>query len=187
MQNDIYKIFRYVAVVLLALTASCGDDIDIPEGEGPEDGVLTFTITIPDAEKVVTRAGEDTSDEREIKDLSVLLYDSDGNLLQAEKNMNFSQPSGDDNSTTVRISLNDAARKAALDNVNATLYIIANAQDLLNHETIETVSGLTGITENCALPRSKGFMMSGRYTGTLSSIDLLTKNIILYRLSLIHI
>ena len=80
MQNDIYKIFRYVAVVLLALTASCGDDIDIPEGEGPEDGVLTFTITIPDAEKVVTRAGEDTSDEREIKDLSVLLYDADGNL-----------------------------------------------------------------------------------------------------------
>lgn len=181
MQNDIYKIFRYVAVVLLALTASCGDDIDIPEGEGPEDGVLTFTITIPDAEKVVTRAGEDTSDEREIKDLSVLLYDADGNLLQAEKNMDFSQPSGDDNSTTVRVSLNDAARKAALDNVNATLYIIANAQDLLNHETIETVSGLTGITENCALPRSKGFMMSGRYTGPLSSIDLLTKNIILYR------
>lgn len=182
MKMNIFKIFNLLMLAFLSMTMSCIDDIDVP-GSSIDDGMLTFTITIPGPVKVETRAEkDDTPDERKINHLSLFIYDNNGQLVQGVRDIEFTKPEKDnDATTTVTVALNDYARELSSNNGDVTLYLIANAESLFTDDNIKTVSGLKSIVTDSSLPREEGFLMSGKYQGKLSSVNLLTQNIILYR------
>lgn len=171
-----------ILVAALSFATSCSDDIDVP-GTSIDDGILTFTITIPGPDKVETRAEkDDTPDERKINHLSLFIYDNNGQLVQGVRDIEFTKPEKDDDATTtVTVTLNAGARELSSNNSDVTLYLIANAESLFTDDNTKTVSGLKSIVTDSSLPREEGFLMSGKYQGKLSSVNLLTQNIILYR------
>lgn len=166
-------------IAALAL-AACSDDEKYTVEPVDDDGTITFTISIPEPEKVVSRAEkEDTPDERKINDLSVLIYDNSGDLLQSEVGVaDFTAPSGENSLTRITVTLNDEAKAFSGD---ATIYIIANAGHLLTNDNTATIAALKAVTTDATLPSEKGFLMSGNVKSSLNSAALLTNNIILYR------
>ena len=175
------RFFTYIFTILLL--AACSDDEKYTVEPMGDDDTITFSISIPEPEKVVSRAEKpDEADERKINDLSVLIYKADGSLLQSELNIKakdfISGPTGDNSTTKITVKLNDDA-KAHRDNV--TVYIIANAGALLNDTTTATVTALRGVTTNVTLPATDGFIMSGIVTDKLTSASLLTNKVTLYR------
>ena len=175
------RFFTYIFTILLL--AACSDDEKYTVEPMGDDDTITFSISIPEPEKVVSRAEKpDEADERAINDLSVLIYKADGALLQSELNIkakNFiSGPIGDNSTTKITVKLNDAA-KAHRDNV--TVYIIANAGAILDDTNTATVTDLRAVTTSATLPASGGFVMSGIVTGKLTSASLLTNSVTLYR------
>lgn len=174
----IKRLFTYM-IAALAL-AACSDDEKYAVEPVDDDGTITFTISIPEQEKVVSRAEkEDTSDERKINDLSVLIYDNSGNLLQSEIGVaDFTDPSGENSLTRITVTLSDEAKAFSGD---ATIYIIANAGHLLTNNNTATIAALKAVTTDATLPSEKGFLMSGNVKSSLNSASLLTNKIILYR------
>ena len=145
-----------------------------------DDDTITFSISIPEPEKVVSRSEkEDEVDERKINDLSVLIYKADGSLLQSLLNVtDFTTPTGDNSTTKITVKLDNDA-KAYRDNV--TVYIIANAGALLDATNTATVTDLRALTTSATLPASGGFVMSGKVKSKLTSASLLTNKMTLYR------
>lgn len=175
--NIIKRLFTYM-IAALAL-AACSDDEKYTVEPVDDDGTITFTISIPEQEKVVSRAGEDTADERKINDLSVLIYDTSGDLLQSKVGVtDFTTPSGENSYTRITVTLSDKAKAFSDD---ATIYIIANAGHLLNEGNTATVTALEAVTTDATLPSDEGFIMTGKVESSLNSAALLTNNIILYR------
>lgn len=165
------------------MLAACSDDEKYTVEPMGDDDTITFSISIPEPEKVVSRAEKpDVDTERAINDLSVLIYKADGSLLQSELNIKakdfISGPTGDNSTTKITVTLNDDA-KAHRDNV--TVYIIANAGAILNATNTASLSALRGVTTNATLPATGGFIMSGIVTGKLTSAELLTTPVTLYR------
>ncbi len=177
----IKRFFTYIFTILLL--AACSDDEKYTVEPMGDDDTITFSISIPEPEKVVSRSEkEDEADERAINDLSVLIYKADGSLLQSELNIKakdfISGPIGDNSTTKITVKLNDAA-KAHRDNV--TVYIIANAGAILDDTNTATVTDLRAVTTSATLPATDGFIMSGIVTGKLTSASLLTNSVTLYR------
>ena len=177
----IKRFFTYIFTILLL--AACSDDEKYTVEPMGDDDTITFSISIPEPEKVVSRAEKpDEADERAINDLSVLIYKADGSLLQSELNIKakdfISGPTGDNSTTKITVKLNDAA-KAHRDNV--TVYIIANAGAILDDTNTATVTNLRAVTTSATLPATDGFIMSGIVTGKLTSASLLTNSVTLYR------
>lgn len=172
------RFFTYIFTILLL--AACSDDEKYTVEPMGDDDTITFSISIPEPEKVVSRSEkEDEADERAINDLSVLIYKADGALLQSVLNVtDFTTPTGDNSTTKITVTLNDGA-KTHRDNV--TVYIIANAGALLDDTNTATVTALRAVTTSATLPASGGFVMSGIVTGKLTSASLLTNNVTLYR------
>ena len=171
----------FIFLFSLLVLASCSDDekYSVEPVDG-DDGTITFTISIPEQEKVVSRAEKaDTPDERKINDLSVLIYNADGNLIQSELGSTaYSVPSGDNSETRITVTLNSDAKSYTGE---ATIYIIANAKSLLNAGNTATTSLLRGVTSSATVPASSGFLMSGKVTSRLNSAGLLVNAVILYR------
>lgn len=166
-------------IACLALAACSDDEKYVVEPAG-DDSTITFSISIPDPEKVVSRAGEDTPFERELKDLSVMIYDAKGTLLQKEIGVkDFTTPAGDNNNKTrVTVMLNDKAKGYQ---GSATTYIVANAGHLLTDDNTATTDGLKSVTTTATLPAAKGFLMSGKVESKLNSASLLTTPVTLIR------
>lgn len=174
----IKRLFTYM-IAALAL-AACSDDEKYTVEPVDDDGTITFTISIPEQEKVVSRAEkEDTSDERKINDLSVLIYDNSGDLLQSKIGVtDFTVPSGENSYTRITVTLSDEAKSFSGD---ATIYIIANAGHLLTADNTSTVTALKAVTTGATLPSDEGFIMTGKVKSSLNSASLLTDKIILIR------
>ena len=166
---------RLIYIFSILLLAACSDDEKYTVEPMGDDDTITFSISIPEPEKVVSRAEKpDEPDERKINDLSVLIYKADGSLLQSVLNVtDFTTPTGDNSTTKITVTLNDDA-KAHRDNV--TVYIIANAGALLETDSISTTDKLKAITYTTG-----DFVMSGKTESKLTSADLLTKPVTLYR------
>lgn len=163
------------------MLAACSDDEKYTVEPMGDDDTITFSISIPEPEKVVSRSEKpDEDDERKINDLSVLIYNADGSLLQSVLNVTdfTNNDTNKDSFTKITVKLNDDA-KAHRDNV--TVYIIANAGALLDDTNTTTVTALRGVTTNDPLPATDGFIMSGIVTGKLTSASLLTNKVTLYR------
>ena len=173
------RFFTYIFTILLL--AACSDDEKYTVEPMGDDDTITFSISIPEPEKVVSRAEKpDEPDERKINDLSVLIYKADGSLLQSVLNVTdfTNNDTNKDSFTKITVKLNDDA-KAHRDNV--TVYIIANAGALLDDTNTTTVTALRGVTTKAPLPATDGFIMSGIVTGKLTSASLLTNKVTLYR------
>lgn len=165
-------------IACLALAACSDDEKYVVEPAG-DDSTITFSISIPDPEKVVSRAGEDTAFERELNNLSVMIYDAKGTLLQKEIGVkDFTTPAGDNNKTRVTVMLNDKAKSYQ---GSATTYIVANAGHLLNDDNTATTDLLKGVTTTATLPAAEGFLMSGKVESKLNSASLLTTPVTLIR------
>ena len=162
------------------MLAACSDDEKYTVEPMGDDDTITFSISIPEPEKVVSRSEkEDEVDERKINDLSVLIYKADGSLLQSLLNVtDFTTPTGDNSTTKITVKLDNDA-KAYRDNV--TVYIIANAGALLDATNTATVTDLRALTTSATLPASGGFVMSGKVKSKLTSASLLTNKMTLYR------
>ena len=178
----IKRFFTYIFTILLL--AACSDDEKYTVEPMGDDDTITFSISIPEPEKVVSRSEkEDEADERKINDLSVLIYKADGSLLQSELNIKakdfISGPTGDNSTTKITVKLNDDAKAYTADDAN--IYIIANAGALLDDTNTATVTLLRGVTTNVTLPATDGFIMSGIVTDKLTSASLLTNSVTLYR------
>ena len=175
--NSIKRLITYT-IACLALAACSDDEKYVVEPAG-DDSTITFSISIPDPEKVVSRAGEDTAFERELKDLSVMIYDADGTLLQKEIGVtDFTAPAGDNNKTRVTVILSDEAKGYQ---GSATTYIVANAGHLLTDDNTATTDLLKGVTTTATLPAAEGFLMSGKVESKLNSASLLTTPVTLIR------
>lgn len=177
----IKRFFTYIFTILLL--AACSDDEKYTVEPIGDDDTITFSISIPEPEKVVSRAEKpDEADERAINDLSVLIYKADGALLQSELNIKakdfISGPTGDNSTTKITVTLNDDAKAYSGE---ATVYIIANAGALLDATNTATVTNLRAVTTSATLPATDGFIMSGIVTGKLTSASLLTNSVTLYR------
>ena len=177
----IKRFFTYIFTILLL--AACSDDEKYTVEPMGDDDTITFSISIPEPEKVVSRAEKpDVDTERAINDLSVLIYKADGALLQSELDIKakdfISGPTGDNSTTKITVKLNDDA-KANRDNV--TVYIIANAGAILDDTNTTSVTALRDVTTNVTLPATDGFIMSGIVTDKLTSASLLTNKVTLYR------
>lgn len=169
-------------IALLALTG-CSDDDKYSVDPLTDDATITFSISIPESQKVVSRAEkDDVDDERAINDLSVLIYDADGNRLQSKLDIKpkdfISGPSGDNSTTKITVTLSDDAKAYSGD---ADIYIIANAGDILTADNSATRKELGEITSLATLPADGGFIMSGKVTGSLTSASLLTNQVTLIR------
>lgn len=164
-------------IACLALAACSDDEKYVVEPAG-DDSTITFSISIPDPEKVVSRAGEDTAFERDLKNLSVMIYDAGGELLQKEIGVKDFTPAGDNNKTRVTVMLNDKAKGYQ---GSATTYIVANAGHLLTDANTATTDLLKGVTTTATLPAAKGFLMSGKVESKLNSASLLTTPVTLTR------
>lgn len=173
----IKRLFTYM-IAALAL-AACSDDEKYTVEPVDDDGTITFTISIPEQEKVVSRAGEDTEGERKINDLSVLIYDNSGDLLQSKVGAtDFTAPSGENSYTRITVTLDD---KAKAFREKTTIYIIANAGHLLTDDNTATIAALKAVTTDATLPSDEGFIMTGKVESSLNSASLLTNKIILIR------
>lgn len=174
--NSIKRLITYT-IACLALAACSDDEKYVVEPAG-DDSTITFSISIPDPEKVVSRAGEDTAFERKLNDLSVMIYDADGTLLQKEIGVKDFTPAGDNNKTRVTVMLNDKAKGYQ---GSATTYIVANAGHLLTDANTATTDLLKGVTTTATLPAAEGFLMSGKVESKLNSASLLTTPVTLIR------
>ena len=177
----IKRFFTYIFTILLL--AACSDDEKYTVEPMGDDDTITFSISIPEPEKVVSRSEkEDEADERAINDLSVLIYKADGSLLQSELNIKakdfISGPTGDNSTTKITVKLDNDAKAYSGE---ATVYIIANAGALLDATNTATVTNLRAVTTSATLPATDGFIMSGIVTGKLTSASLLTNKVTLYR------
>lgn len=177
----IKRFFTYIFTILLL--AACSDDEKYTVEPMGDDDTITFSISIPEPEKVVSRSEkEDEADERKINDLSVLIYKADGSLLQSELNIKakdfISGPTGDNSTTKITVKLDNDAKAYSGE---ATVYIIANAGALLDATNTATVTNLRAVTTSATLPATDGFIMSGIVTGKLTSASLLTNKVTLYR------
>ena len=177
----IKRFFTYIFTILLL--AACSDDEKYTVEPMGDDDTITFSISIPEPEKVVSRAEKpDEPDERAINDLSVLIYKADGALLQSELNIKaqdfISGPTGDNSTTKITVKLDNDAKAYSGE---ATVYIIANAGALLDATNTATVTNLRAVTTSATLPATDGFIMSGIVTGKLTSASLLTNSVTLYR------
>ena len=164
-------------IACLALAACSDDEKYVVEPAG-DDSTITFSISIPDPEKVVSRAGEETDLERKLNNLSVMIYDADGTLLQKEIGVKDFTPAGDNNKTRVTVMLNDKAKGYQ---GSATTYIVANAGHLLTDANTATTDLLKGVTTTATLPAAEGFLMSGKVESKLNSASLLTTPVTLIR------
>ena len=169
---------RLIYIFTILLLAACSDDEKYTVEPMGDDDTITFSISIPEPEKVVSRAEKpDEPDERKINDLSVLIYKADGALLQSELDIKakdfISGPTGDNSTTKITVKLNDDA-KANRDNV--TVYIIANAGAILETSDISTTDKLKKVTYTTG-----SFVMSGKTKSKLTSASLLTNKVTLYR------
>ena len=170
-------------ITLLALTG-CSDDDKYSVDPLTDDATITFSISIPEPQKVVSRAENDdvAVAERAINDLSVLIYDAAGNRLQSKLDIKpkdfISGPSGDNSTTKITVTLSDDAKAYTGD---ADIYIIANAGDILTADNSATRKELGEITSSATLPADGGFIMSGKVTGSLTSASLLTNQVTLIR------
>ena len=178
---NITKRLTYIFTILLL--AACSDDEKYTVEPIGDDDTITFSISIPEPEKVVSRAEKpDEPDERAINDLSVLIYKADGALLQSELNIKakdfISGPIGDNSTTKITVKLDNDAKAYSGE---ATVYIIANAGALLDATNTATVTNLRAVTTSATLPATDGFIMSGIVTGKLTSASLLTNSVTLYR------
>ena len=176
------RFFTYIFTIFtILLLAACSDDEKYTVEPMGDDDTITFSISIPEPEKVVSRSEKpDVDTERAINDLSVLIYNADGSLLQSVLNVTdfTNNDTNKDSFTKITVKLNDDA-KAHRDNV--TVYIIANAGALLDDTNTTTVTALRGVTTKAPLPATDGFIMSGIVTGKLTSASLLTNKVTLYR------
>ena len=172
------RFFTYIFTILLL--AACSDDEKYTVEPVGDDDTITFSISIPEPEKVVSRSEKpDAADERKINDLSVLIYNADGKRLQSALNVtDFTTPTDDNSTTKITVKLDTDAKAYTGD---ATVYIIANAGAILNATNTATVTALRGVTTNAALPATDGFIMSGIVTSKLTSASLLTNKVTLYR------
>ena len=175
------RFFTYIFTILLL--AACSDDEKYTVEPMGDDDTITFSISIPEPEKVVSRAEKpDAADERALNDLSVLIYKADGALLQSKLNIKakdfISGPTGDNSTTKITVKLDNDAKAYSGE---ATVYIIANAGALLDATNTATVTNLRAVTTSATLPATDGFIMSGIVTGKLTSASLLTNSVTLYR------
>ena len=174
---------RLIYIFSILLLAACSDDEKYTVEPMGDDDTITFSISIPEPEKVVSRADEtkeDEADERKINDLSVLIYKADGSLLQSVLNVTdfTNNDTNKDSFTKITVKLDDEAKAYSGE---ATVYIIANAGAILNATNTASLSALRGVTTNATLPATGGFIMSGIVTGKLTSAELLTTPVTLYR------
>ena len=168
------RFFTYIFTILLL--AACSDDEKYTVEPIGDDDTITFSISIPEPEKVVSRSEKpDEADERAINDLSVLIYNADGTqLLQSALNVtDFTTPTGDNSTTKITVKLDDEAKAYSGE---ATVYIIANAGAILETADISTTGKLKKVTYTTG-----SFVMSGKTKSKLTSADLLTKPVTLYR------
>ena len=172
------RFFTYIFTILLL--AACSDDEKYTIEPMGDDDTITFSISIPEPEKVVSRSEKpDVDTECAINDLSVLIYNADGALLQSVLNVtDFTTPTGDNSTTKITVKLDNDAKAYT---GNATVYIIANAGAILDDTNTATVTALRGVTTAAALPATDGFIMSGIVTSKLTSASLLTNKVTLYR------
>lgn len=167
---------RLLYIFTILLLAACSDDEKYTVEPMGDDDTITFSISIPEPEKVVSRAEKpDEDDERKINDLSVLIYNADGTqLLQSKLNVtDFTTPTGDNSTTKITVKLDDEAKAYSGE---ATVYIIANAGAILETADISTTGKLKKVTYSTG-----SFVMSGKTKSKLTSADLLTKPVTLYR------
>lgn len=70
------------SVASIGMLSSCSDDLDIRHGiEEKEDGNLYISFVLPEAEHIITRAGEEDK-EKTVNNLSVLVFDKSEILLR---------------------------------------------------------------------------------------------------------
>jgi len=140
----IKRFFTYIFTILLL--AACSDDEKYTVEPMGDDDSITFSISIPEPEKVVSRSEKpDVDTERAINDLSVLIYNADGALLQSVLNVtDFTTPTGDNSTTKITVKLNDDAKAYTADDAN--IYIIANAGAILETSDISTTDKLKKVT-----------------------------------------
>ena len=168
---------RLLYIFTILLLAACSDDEKYTVEPMGDDDTITFSISIPEPEKVVSRAEKpDEADERKINDLSVLIYKADGSLLQSELNIKakdfISGPTGDNSTTKITVKLNDDAKAYTTDDAN--IYIIANAGAILETSDISTTDKLKKVTYSTG-----SFVMSGKTKSKLTSASLLTNKVTL--------
>ena len=168
---------RLIYIFTILLLAACSDDEKYTVEPMGDDDTITFSISIPEPEKVVSRAEKpDVDTERAINDLSVLIYNADGTqLLQSALNVtDFTTPTGDNSTTKITVTLNDGAKAHTTDDAN--IYIIANAGAILETSDISTTDKLKKVTYTTG-----SFVMSGKTKSKLTSASLLTNPVTLYR------
>ena len=168
----------YIYIFTILLLAACSDDEKYTVEPMGDDDTITFSISIPEPEKVVSRSEKpDEADERKINDLSVLIYKADGTqLLQSALNVTdfTNNDTNKDSFTKITLKLNDDAKAYTADDAN--IYIIANAGAILETSNISTTDSLKKVTYTTG-----SFVMSGKTESKLTSADLLTKPVTLYR------
>ena len=169
---------RLIYIFTILLLAACSDDEKYTVEPMGDDDTITFSISIPEPEKVVSRAEKpDVDTERAINDLSVLIYKADGTqLLQSALNVTdfTNNDTNKDSFTKITLKLNDDAKAYTADDAN--IYIIANAGAILETSNISTTDSLKKVTYTTG-----SFVMSGKTESKLTSADLLTKPVTLYR------
>lgn len=178
------KFFKYIFIcIFVSFLGACSDSLDfkVNNSDYYNDGLIHFDITLPDPQKVSTRAGEDIVNERKINSLTLLFFNNEKVLkkivpVTEEMCDNFN----DDTNTTYRdasfTSFSLKVNKGEISG-NETLYVVANYDVSTNLTEGESqIGALDNITENAL--QSGVFVMSGK----LDNVSLANPNTVaLYR------
>lgn len=167
-------------LLLLFLLASCSDE-ELVNGSRPKDGELTemtFTLCIPQEERVTTRATESDVDE-----LYLLVFNTEadgGTLVEAQPFTNLEEVETSEygivlkKKFTAKLKASETAKE---------IYVVANAQEVLSGTDVlipgtTTISNIEALTTNAT---TAPFVMSGHQTSSIPDINLMNDDFILVR------
>lgn len=171
--KDSYIIYIFLLIALLF--ESCRDNEVIPlSGIESDNGYLYIDIRVLRSEKIQTRS-EKRYDEFKISDLTFLVFNNGGNLIQKEtliKDIDFSVSETNGkisfiNSSNVKFVNREGENflKISADaGKNVEIYVVANATPLVNDLTIKehNITDLTSLTnDDLESEKENGFMMAG--------------------------
>lgn len=120
-------------LLLLGVTACSNDFLDMPIDSMPSDGKITLRYTVPEMQGVLTRA----VDESTIKTLTLLIFNSSGDLVQVEDALELPSTDVDASSGTVMLTVDENIRKDG----GLKFVMLANAPDTYNKSWFITKKG----------------------------------------------
>lgn len=182
--------YNILAYLLLFFLASCSDE-ELVNSSRPKDGELTemtFTLCIPQEERVTTRAAATESD---VKELYVLVFTTeadDGTLVEQHPFTETELEPADVTAGTEKVVRRKFTVKLEASSTPRAIYVVANANEALRTmgltegtTTVKEVKNLTTALTATDLADGTPFVMSGVKTSPIPGVSLLDTDFPLIR------